>query len=97
VTFEDLMDGLERSYRLAGRRSTRRVGIARDHLGKTFAGARALAITAPVLERYALTRIERDQAAPASVKYELAILRRALSLAVKQAACQSPSIPDHSG
>ena len=42
VTFEDLMAGVERSYQLAGNRSTRRVRIAADHLGRTFAGARAL-------------------------------------------------------
>jgi integrase len=74
------MAGLERSYQLAGRRSTRRVRIAKDHLSRSFSGARAVEITAPRLESYALGR----QAAPASVRYELAILRRAFSIAVKQ-------------
>src|SRR5690349_3245011 len=56
ITFEDLMAGLERAYQLAGRRSTRRVRIAKDHLSRSFAGARAIEITAPGLESYALAR-----------------------------------------
>jgi integrase len=84
VTFEELMDGLERSYQLAGRRSVARVKTARAHLTATFAGMRALAITAPRLEAYALARLETEHGAPSSVRYELAILRRALSLAVRQ-------------
>jgi integrase len=78
------MAALERGYQLAGRRSTRRVLAAREHLARTFAGARAVHITATRLEAYALARTGDEHAAPASVKYELAILRRAFSIAVKQ-------------
>ena len=84
VTFGNLMAGLERSYQLAGRRSTRRVQTAKEHLSRVFAGARAVEITAPRLEAYALARTGNEHAASASVKYELAILRRAFSIAVKQ-------------
>jgi integrase len=83
VTFEDLMNSLERSYQLAGRRSIKRLKQARAHLARTFAGTRAVQITAVRLEAYAVARTV-DGAAPASIKYELAILRRAFSLAVKQ-------------
>src|SRR5687768_9081146 len=41
LTFEDLLDGVERAYQLAGRRSLKRVQQARTHLAETFAEWRA--------------------------------------------------------
>ncbi len=93
VTFEDLMDGVERSYQLAGLRSLDRVRQARLQLARTFAGLRALEITAPVLEAYAVRRGAEGFAA-ASIKYELAILRRGFTIAVKQGCLVSrPAFP----
>ena len=80
-TFEDLEAGFRRSYENSGRRSLRRADIAWDHLRDQFAGWKARAITASALESYAAER--RKQAAPATVQYELAVLRSAMTMAVK--------------
>ena len=83
VTFEDLMTALEQSYQLAGRRSLKRVRQARAQLARRFGGCRAMQITAAALSDYAMARRAKG-AAPASAKYELAMLRRAFTLAVRQ-------------
>lgn len=82
LSFEDLEAGFRRSYEISGRRSLRRAGIAWDHLREHFGGWKARAITANALEGYAAER--RKEAAPATVQYELAVLRRAMTLAVKK-------------
>ena len=82
LTFEDLEAGFRRSYENSGRRSLRRAGNAWDRLREHFGGWKARAITANALESYAAERLK--EAAPATVQYELAVLRRAMTLAVKK-------------
>jgi hypothetical protein len=53
-----------------------------DRLRDHFDGWKVPAITANALESYAAERLR--EAAPATVQYELAVLRRAMSLAVKK-------------
>jgi hypothetical protein len=92
LTFEDLEVGFRRSYENSGRRSLRRAGNAWDRLRVHFGGWKARAITANDLESYAAER--RKEAAPATVQYELAVLRRAMSLAVKKGQLRSrPHFP----
>jgi hypothetical protein len=92
LTFEDLEAGFRRSYENSGRRSLRRAGNAWDRLRDHFGGWRARAITANALESYAADRLK--EAAPATVQYELAVLRRAMSLAVKKGQLRSrPHFP----
>src|SRR6185437_15957496 len=79
LTFEDLEAGFRRSYENSGRRSLRRAGNAWDRLRDLFGGWKARAITADALESYAAERLK--EAAPATVQYELAVLRRAMTLA----------------
>ena len=83
LTFEDLEAGFRRSYENSGRRSLRRAGNAWDRLREHFGGWKARAITANALESYAAERLK--EAAPATVQYELAVLRRAMTLAVRRA------------
>jgi len=82
LTFEDLEAGFRRSYENSGRRSLRRAGNAWDRLRDHFGGWKARVITANALESYAAER--RKEAAPATVQYELAVLRRSMTLAVKK-------------
>jgi hypothetical protein len=92
LTFEDLEAGFQRSYENSGRRSLRRAGNAWDRLREHFGSWRARAITANALESYAADRLK--EAAPATVQYELAVLRRAMSLAVKKGQLRSrPHFP----
>jgi integrase len=76
VTFEDLEEGLKADYKLRGNRSLGRALAAFAHLSDEFAGWEARQITAEALNRYATERLKR--AKPATVKYELSILRRAM-------------------
>jgi integrase len=82
LTFEDLEAGVVASYELKGHRSLGRLKAGFNHLGDHFAGWKATAITARSLEQYAADRLK--EAAPATVKYELALLRRPMTLAVRQ-------------
>lgn len=82
VTFADLKELVVASYRVNGRRSIRRAEIALARLGEVFEHDRALEIGADRVLRY----VERRLAAkvkPATVRYEVAILRLGFSLAVK--------------
>jgi integrase len=79
-------------YENSGRRSLRRAGNAWDHLRDHFGGWKARAISANALETYTAERLK--EAAPATVQYELAVLRRAMSLAVKKGQLRSrPHFP----
>jgi integrase len=93
LTFEDLEAGLVASYELKGHRSLGRLKAGLNHLRDHFAGWKATAITARALEQYATDRLK--EAAPATVKYELALLRRAMTLAVKRGALAArPAFPE---
>jgi integrase len=89
ITFEGAFAMLEADYELRGRRSGKRVTQARTRLGKCFAGERLDEITSERLDDYAMRRRkgkaegedEEPKAAPATIRYELAVLRRAMRLA----------------
>ena len=93
LTFEDLEAGVVASYELKGHRSLGRLWAGFNHLRDHFAGWKATAITPRALEQYATDRLK--EAAPATVKYELALLRRAMTLAVKRGGLASrPAFPE---
>ena len=93
LTFEELEVGIAASYQLKGHRSLGRLRAAFNHLRDHFEGWKATAITAPFLEQYATDRLQ--EAASATVKYELSLLRRAMRLAVKQGRlAMSPAFPE---
>ena len=94
LTFEDLMAGIEQDYRLQDHRSLYRLQVGRAQLAHHFAGRRAVQITAAALSKYAGDR--RAQGAfPATIQYELAVLRRAFSIAVRQGGLASrPAFPE---
>lgn len=76
LSFEDLEEGIQSRYELAGNRSTGRLRAAFKHLREHFAEWPARAITTEALQKYATQRLKN--AAPATVRYELAVLRRAM-------------------
>lgn len=82
VTFEDLCERIRTAYRVEDRKSLRRMEEALANLANFFAGQRAMAIGLSSLEAYAVRRQEQ-RAARATAAYELAILRRAFTLAVR--------------
>jgi integrase len=82
TTFDDLARMLVEDYTANERKSLRRVHTALTHLRPFFAFSRALNITTDRLNVYVSTRRE-EHAAPATIKQELALLRRAFTLAIK--------------
>jgi|SRR2546426_940659 len=81
VSFDDLVDMLQADYQVNGRRSWRRAVPALVHLRATFGTVRAADITADRLVAYQRIRMERG-AAPATIRYELALLKHMFTLAV---------------
>ncbi len=80
TTWEDLARMLRADYRANGRRSAARLELSLKHLGETFAGQRATAITSERVTGYAARRLE-EGAARATVNRELAALKRGFRLA----------------
>lgn len=76
LTFGDLEAGIVAEYQREGRKSLGRLQAAFTHLREFFEGWTARAITAEALQKYADERLKA--AKPATVKYELAILRHAM-------------------
>jgi integrase len=82
VTFADLAEMLRNDYRLNGRRSLDRAERSLDRLTAYFGEhARALDLTADRIVGYVAHRQEA-KVAPATIRNELAALKRAFSLAV---------------
>jgi integrase len=81
LTVSQILNDLEEDYRLKGHSSTDRLRSARKHLEAFFEPSRkALAISGRDLRRYLVDRTEDEGAARATVRYELAMFRRAFSL-----------------
>ena len=81
LTVAKVLDALEADYRVKSRRSLDRLKSARGHLEAFFEPSRkALSIRGGDLQRYLLYRMEQEGAAAATVKYELAVFRRAFEL-----------------
>ena len=80
LTFEDLAGMVTDHY--DGRRSAKRLGGALGHLHQHFGHYRAKAITADKLTWYLKVR-RTEGAADGTIKFELAILRKAMNLALR--------------
>lgn len=93
TTFEALAAMLLDDYGLNGRRSERRVRAALAHLRAFFTFARVPDMTSDRIGAYIRLRQEAG-AAPATIRYELACLRRAFTLALRAGkASHRPYIP----
>lgn len=93
TTFEDLAAMLLTDYALNGRRSAERAKAGLAHLRAFFTFDRVPDITSDRIGAYIEHR-QQEQAAPATIRYELACLRRAFNLAVRAGkATHRPYVP----
>jgi integrase len=83
VLLTDLLDAVKVDYELNGRRSGWTLAYRLEPLRQAFAGERAVDVTEDRIVRYTAARLAEGYA-PASVNRELAALRRAFRLAVRQ-------------
>ncbi len=83
VSVDAVLDNLLAEYRNNGRRSVDRADLSCRHLRRYFAGRGAASVTGADITRYADLRLA-EEAAPATVNRELAALRRAYRLAIRQ-------------
>ncbi len=81
VSFDNLVEMLKADYQVNERRSWRRAKPALDHLRRTFGTMRAAGVTADRLVAYQRIRMD-ENAAPATIRYELALLKHMFTLAV---------------
>ena len=90
VTIDSILDGLATDYTINQRRSAKALKWKLRHLLDTFGGMKAVDVTEDLIERYKLSRLqEKTQCGgrptkPATVNRELAALRRAFRIAVRQ-------------
>lgn len=93
VLLTDLRALIEGDYRVNGRRSGKRLAQSWAHLAEFFGEhEKAVSITAPRLAAYVTSRTD-DEAAPATVKNELAALKRAFNLARKTGTLLPNEVP----
>jgi integrase len=78
-----ILDGVLADYRTNGRRSVDRVDLSCRHLRRLFGGRSAVTVTGADIAHYADLRLQ-GKAAVATVNRELAALRRAYRLAIRQ-------------
>ncbi len=83
VLLTDLLDALKLDYELNGRRSIKTLTFYIAALRVAFIGSRALDVTEERIARYTRARLAEGYA-PATINRELAALRRAFRLAVRQ-------------
>ena len=83
VLLTDLLDAVKTDYELNVRRSSWTLAYRLQPLRTAFAGERAVDVTEERIARYTTARLAEGYA-PASVNRELAALRRAFRLAVRQ-------------
>ena len=84
VTFEDLAAMIESDYSINGNKSAERLRSSLLHLRTFFSLSRAVDITGDRLSAYVRHRLEdTPPAQPATVRNELAALRRSFTLAMK--------------
>lgn len=94
VTFEHLATILVNDYLANSLKSLDRAQDALNHLRSAFGLDRALDITPERIDSYIVARRDGDKAKPATIHYELAILKRMFSLAIaKGKLTQKPHIP----
>ena len=82
ITFEDLSRMLIEDYRLCERKSLDRAEDAVEHLQEFFGVFRAIEIATDTITRYAVKR-QAEGARPATIKYELSLLKRMFNLAIR--------------
>jgi integrase len=91
--FADLEALIVRDYRRRKRRSLDRLEDALTHLKGFFGCYRAVEISDQLIEQYVDLRLDQEDAANATVSYEMAVLKRMFHLARKILAGFKPDFP----
>jgi len=92
VKYTELIEMIKDDYRANQRKSLKRVEGCLRHLTAFFGSFRALDITTDRINRY--IKVRREEAAPATIQNELAILKRMFNLAVQAGRLpQRPHVP----
>ena len=89
TAWEDLAQMIRDDYAVQGRKSAKRMEQAVAQLDRVFAHARALDLTSDRVTAFVRSRQEQG-AKPASIRYELAILKRALALGTQAGKVVTP-------
>jgi integrase len=92
--FDDMTELLRRDYRINKRRSLKRAERAIKHLRHHFANHRAIDITDHMVDAFVDHRLGIDNAANASVKYEISMLKRMYRLTRKVIGGYKPEFPN---
>ncbi|HEV7734579.1 MAG TPA: site-specific integrase [Candidatus Binatia bacterium] len=92
VTLETLREIVAADYKRKENKSLRRVAECYARLADVFSRVKATQITTERLERYTAGRID-EKAKPATINYELALLRRGFRLAVRNKRLPQAAIP----
>jgi integrase len=92
LTFDALIEDVGDDYKINGKRSLRSLRVRMIHLRPIFGGMRALKITTAMMVRYQRNRLGED-ATPASVNREIALLKRAFNLAAKNGVISKANVP----
>jgi integrase len=93
TTFEDLAKMIDTDYQVNARKSTERLAASLKHLREAFGSSRALSITTDRVREYIVDR-QKAGAMPATIRAELAALKRMFTLGVQAGkVAQRPHIP----
>jgi integrase len=92
--FDDMAELLRRDYRIGQRRSLERAELAIRHLHDHFANYRVIDIASHMVDAYVDHRLGIDEAANASVQYEMAVFKRMYRLAGKIVGGYKPEFPN---
>jgi integrase len=93
MMFEELITGVENDYKVNGRKSFDKVTSRSKHLTKSFAGWKARDITTAEIRAFVAKR-QAERASNGEINRELALLRRAFTLALEaQKITRRPHIP----
>src|ERR1051326_9633881 len=84
IYMDELLDELEKDYKLRGRRGLKKVKTHLKPIRHAFGDLRAVMITAKMVDTFIDRRLEEDKVAPGTVNRQTQLLGQAFKLAIKR-------------